>query len=79
MINYQNGFIKQSPIFLSFYFLTDYCMSVFSISLSKRCKFEKMIGFHWQAFIVFKNRENLKRLREIFRQEVIVSNVIWPS
>ena len=32
--------------------------------------------FRWQAFIVYKNGENLKKLIEIFRQKLIVSNVI---
>ena len=34
------------------------------------------IRFHWQAFIVYKNGENLKIMTEIFRQKLIVSNVI---
>ena len=34
------------------------------------------VRFHWQAFIVYKNGENLKILIEIFRQKYIVSNVI---
>ena len=37
------------------------------------------IRFHWQAFIVFKYGNNLKILTEIFRQKLIVSNVIRPS
>ena len=49
----------------------------FSLSLSKRfLNFEKLIRFHWQAFIAYKNRENLKMLIEIFCQKLIVSNVI---
>ena len=36
---------------------------------------EKVIRFHWQAFIVYKNGENLKMLIEIFCQKLIVSNV----
>ena len=35
--------------------------------------FEKLIKFHWQAFIVYKNGENLKILIELFRQNLIVS------
>ena len=38
--------------------------------------FEKLIRFHWQAFIVYKNGENLKMLIEIFYQKLIVSNLI---
>ena len=34
------------------------------------------ITFHWQAFIVYKNEENLKKLIELFRQNLIVSNFI---
>ena len=34
------------------------------------------IRFHWKAFIVYKNAENLKILTEIFRKKLIVSNVI---
>ena len=34
------------------------------------------MGLHLQAFIVYKNGENLKMLIEIFRQKLIVSNVI---
>ena len=32
--------------------------------------------FRWQAFIVYNNGENFKKLIEIFRQKLIVSNVI---
>ena len=38
--------------------------------------FEKLIRFHQQAFIVYKNGGNLKMLIEIFCQKLIVSNVI---
>ena len=38
--------------------------------------FEKLIRFHWQAFIAYKNGENLKMLIEIFCQKLIVSNII---
>ena len=38
--------------------------------------FEKLITFHLQAFIVYKNGENLKMKIEIFYQKLIVSNVI---
>ena len=38
--------------------------------------FEKLIRFYRQAFIIYKNGENLKILKEIFSQKLIVSNVI---
>ena len=38
--------------------------------------FEKLIRFYRQAFIIYKNGENLKILKEIFSQKFIVSNVI---
>ena len=33
------------------------------------------IRFHWQAFIAYKNGENLRIMIEVFRQKLIVSNV----
>ena len=78
MINYQiKGLYKRicyKTTFLSFSFLIDYCISVFFSFFSRY--FEKLIRFHWQAYIVYKNRENLKILTEIFCQNFIVSNVI---
>ena len=38
--------------------------------------FEKLIRFYRQAFIIYKNGENLKILKEIFSQKFIVSNII---
>ena len=38
--------------------------------------FEKLIRFHWQAFVVYENGENTKMLIEIFCQKLIASNVI---
>ena len=38
--------------------------------------FENLIRFYRQAFIIYKNGENLKILKEIFSQKFIVSNVI---
>ena len=38
--------------------------------------FEKLMRFHWQAFIVHKNGENLKMLIEIVFPELIVSSGI---
>ena len=49
----------------------------FSFFIKAFVKFEKLIGLHWQAFIIiFKNGETLKTLKEIFRQKRIVSNVV---
>ena len=48
----------------------------FSFLIKAFANFEELIRFHWQAFIVYKNGENLKMLIEIFCQKLIVSNVI---
>ena len=48
----------------------------FSFLIKAFANFEKLIRFHWQAFIVYKNGENLKILIEIFCQKLIVSSVI---
>ena len=48
----------------------------FSFLIKAFANFEKLIRFHWQTFIVYKNGINLKTLIEIFRQTLIVSNVI---
>ena len=48
----------------------------FSFLIKAFVNFEKLIRFHWLAFIVYQNGENLKMLIEIFCQEPIVSNVI---
>ena len=68
-INYHfKGFIKQpvikqSPTFPCFSFLIDCCMSVFFCFLiTAFVNFEKLLKFHRQAFIVYKNGENLKIL-----------------
>ena len=74
MVNYhieKQPVIKESPTFLNFSFLTECCKSVFFSFLIKAfASFEKLIRFHWQAFIVYKNGENLKMLIEIFCQKV---------
>ena len=62
----------------SVFFLIDCCMSIFFLfSYQNVRKFEKLIQFHRQVSIVYKNGENLKILIEIFCQEIIVSNVIF--
>ena len=64
----------------------NFCQFFFSHWLIYECFFtfpiktfvnlEKVIRFHWQVFIVYKNGENLKILVEIFHQKLKVSNVI---
>ena len=46
--------IKQSRTFVSFSFFIDCCMSVFP-RYQVFVNFEKLIRFHQQAFIVYKN------------------------
>ena len=58
--------IKQSPTFLSFFLIHCYINGFFSFLIKPFLNFEKLIRFHWQAFIVYKNGENLKMLIEIF-------------
>ena len=49
---------------------------LFSFLINAFASFEKLIRFHWQAFIVYKNGQNFKMLIDIFCQKLIVSNVI---
>ena len=42
----------------------------FSLLIKLFANVEKLIRFHWQAFIEYKNGENLKMLIEIFCQNV---------
>ena len=52
-------------------------MSVFfSFVIKAFVSFEKLIIFHRQAFVLYKNGENLKVLIKIFRQKLLVSSVI---
>ena len=67
-----NGFIKQpvikqSPTFLSFSFLIDCCMSAFYFFIKAFVNFRKLLRYYQQAFILYKNGENLKVLKEILR------------
>ena len=48
----------------------------FSFLIKAFANFEKLIRFHWQAFIVYKNRENWKMQPEIFCQKLMVCSVI---
>ena len=62
------------PQFFFSHWLMHKCFFSFLVKVFEN--FEKLIRFHWQAFIVYKNGENLKMLIEIFCQKSIVSNVI---
>ena len=62
-----------SQFFFSHWLLHKY---FFSFLIKGFANFKNLIRFHWQAFIVYKNGENLKMLIEIFCQKLIVSNVI---
>ena len=76
MINYhikniiKQPVIKQGPTFLSFSFLIDGYISVFSLSLSKLLQILKKIS------LLVKNGKNFKILIELFYQTLIVSNVV---
>ena len=60
---------KVQLIYLS-YFFTDCSVNVyFSFLIKAFVSFEKLKRFHRQAFIVYKNKENLEILIEIFRQK----------
>ena len=79
MINYHIEELYQTtePNFSQFFFshwLLHKCF--FSFLIKTFAGFEKLIRFHRQAFIVYKNGENLKILIEIFCQKLTVSNVI---
>ena len=51
-------------------------MCFFSFLIKAFANFENLIRFHWEAFIVYKNEENLKMLIQVFCMKLIVSNVI---
>ena len=59
--------------FFFFYRLLHKCF--FSFLIKAFANFEKLIRFHWQAFILCKNGENFKMPIEIFCQKLIISNV----
>ena len=50
----------------------------FSFLIKAFANFEKLIRFNWQAFIVYKNGENLEILIQIFCQKLIVPDVVLP-
>ena len=67
---------KKVQLFTVFLFSLTAVKVFFSFLIKAFANFEKLIRFHWQAFIVYKNRENLKMLIQVFCQKLIVSNVI---
>ena len=76
-----NNFIKQflieqSPTFLSFSFLIDCCMGVFLFTYQSVCKFWKIKNISSVSFHVYENGENLKIMIKIYRQKLIVSDVV---
>ena len=74
---YKTACYKTKSNFSQFFFshwLLHKCF--FSFLIKALANFEKLIRFHWQAFIVHKNGENLKMLIETFWQKVIFSKVI---
>ena len=73
---YKTTCYKTKSIFFSVFLFSSTAVSVFFSFLIKAfVNFEKLIRFHRQAFIVYKNGENLKILIKIFRQKLIVCNV----
>ena len=64
---------NSSQFFFSHWLLHKY---FFSFLIKAFANFEKLIGFHRQAFTVFINGENLKMPIEILCQKLIISNVI---
>ena len=71
---YKTACYKTKSNFFFSHWLLHKCF--FSFVIKAFSNFEKLIRFHWQAFIVYKNRENLKMLIQVFCQKPIVSNVI---
>ena len=62
-INYQKSFKKQPAVkqvltFLSFFFSLTTVYMFFPFPYQSICKFEKLMTFHRQVFIVYKNGEN---------------------
>ena len=51
----------------------------FSFLIQAFVKSEKLIRLHHPAFIIYENGENLKILIEIFREKLIISNVILTA
>ena len=82
MINHPiKGFYKRTcnkkvQLFTVFLFSLTAVKVFFSFLIKALANFEKLIRFHWQAFIVYKNRENWKMLPEIFSHKLTVCSVI---
>ena len=74
LVAISKGFIRKNlnkKTFLSFSFLINCCMTVFfSFLIKSFVNLEKLIRFHQQAFIIYKNGENLKIVKEMFRQKL---------
>ena len=74
---YKSTCYKTKSNFSEFFFshwLLHKCF--FSFLIKAFVNFKILIRFHWQAFIIYKNGENLKMLIEIFCQKPTVSNAI---
>ena len=74
---YKTTCYKAKSSFSLFFFshwLLHECFFFFLIKVFSNS--EKLISFHRQAFIVYKNGKKFKVLIEIFCQKIIVSNVI---
>ena len=74
---YKTTFCKTKFSFSQFFFSHGQLHKFFFSFLIKAfTNFEKLIRFHWQTLIVYKNRETLKMLIEMFCQKLIVSDVV---
>ena len=73
---YETTYCKTVQLFSVFLFSLTAAEVLFLFLIKAFANFEKLIRFHWQAFIAYKNGENLKMLTEIFCQKLIVSNVV---
>ena len=67
--------IKQYQLFSVFFSHRLLHKCFFSFLIKALANFEKMIRFHWQAFIVYINRVYLKMLIQLFCRKLIVSNL----
>ena len=83
MINYHFKGLYKTTCYktksnFSQFFFSDWMLHkcFFSFLIKAFTDFGKLIRFHWQASIVYKNGENLKILMQVFCQKLIVSNVI---
>ena len=73
---YKTTYYQNFQIFWVFLFSLTAAQVFFSFHIKAFANFEKLMRFHWQAFIVYKNGENLKILIKIFFRKLIVCNVI---